>query len=117
MYILTISYKANLPSSFIDDLIKRHRTPQDSVIVKYTDDELPNGFVITRSDSLATQVEEVFPEVAKEREFANIVFREKRLMIENAKYSGDQLLKDENIKDRDIEDEDRKDTGIKRTRD
>ena len=52
MFILNIDINAKVDKSVIDRLVRIHETPQDPVVVLYTQTELPDGYAIVRYDGL-----------------------------------------------------------------
>jgi hypothetical protein len=52
MYILTIDVNGMVGQEKIDRLTRIHETPQDPVIVEYTEQSLPDGYTIAVFDGL-----------------------------------------------------------------
>ena len=52
MYIITIDINGNVPQHQIDRLVRIHETPQDPVLIEYSDLDIPDGLVITKFDGL-----------------------------------------------------------------
>jgi len=52
MYILTVDQHGKVGQKKIDRLKRIHETPQDPVVIVYTDIPLPDGYTITRFDGL-----------------------------------------------------------------
>ena len=52
MFILTVDNNSKISQAMIDRLVRIHETPQDPVIVKYSDISIPDGYVIERFDGL-----------------------------------------------------------------
>ena len=52
MYVLTIDTNGKVGQQMIDRLVRIHETPQDPVVVTYTDTALPDGYTISKFDGL-----------------------------------------------------------------
>ena len=52
MFVLTIDVNGKVGQEKINELVRIHETPQDPVVVKYTDTPLPDGYVIVPFDGL-----------------------------------------------------------------
>ncbi len=52
MYIITVDLNGNVGKEKIDRLKRIHETPQDPVIVVYTNRALPDGYTVSKSDEL-----------------------------------------------------------------
>lgn len=94
MYILTISNNSNLKPEFIAELKQRHQTEQEPVVTRYVDEDLPNGFVITKDDNLFDGVAKTYPEIIKDKDAKRIIHEQRRIIKENAKFSKDTSITD-----------------------
>jgi len=66
MFVITIGKDAKISDAFIQKKIKDHETPQDPVVVVYSELTIPNGFSITRFDGLVEQFVKANPKLAEE---------------------------------------------------
>jgi hypothetical protein len=55
MFILTIDTNSKIIQSQIDRLVRIHETPQDPVIIEYSELAIPDGIVITKFDGTVEQ--------------------------------------------------------------
>ena len=84
--------KKNHPvQGVIDEIVARHQTPQDAVIIKSTSENLPGGFTVLKEDDTLANVlkrDDTY-------KLADIKDRGKHIGYEKdgAKYSGDQVFK------------------------
>jgi hypothetical protein len=67
MYTLTIDVNGKVGQEKIDRLIRIHQTPQDPVVVVYTDTKLPDGYTISKFDGLVSHYVKANPEEAKQK--------------------------------------------------
>jgi len=66
MYVLTIDTNGKVGKEKIARLKRIHKTPQDPVIVVYTDTRLPDGYTVSKFDGLIEHFAKAKPEYAKE---------------------------------------------------
>lgn len=52
MFVLTVDTNGKVGKEKIDRLVRIHETPQDPVVVKYTDTPLPDGYTMSKFDGL-----------------------------------------------------------------
>ena len=52
MYILTIDVNGKVGQEKINRLVRIHETPQDPVVVTYTEQSLPDGYAVLKFDGL-----------------------------------------------------------------
>ena len=52
MYVLTVDVNGKIGATMIARLTRTHETPQDPVVVVYTNTSLPDGFTISKFDGL-----------------------------------------------------------------
>ena len=52
MLILKVDINGKVSKKMIRELVKRHETLQDPMVVEYTDLSIPDGFAISRFDGL-----------------------------------------------------------------
>ncbi len=94
IYILTIS-KSNPPDKdTIDRLVRIHTAPNISVVKKYTDDEIPNGFTIKKEDNLLGNLVKHDEELKRSIDLKHIqvIAEEKAILKRQAKFSHDTSI-------------------------
>ncbi|MFH2044488.1 MAG: hypothetical protein ABIK92_05015 [Pseudomonadota bacterium] len=70
MYILTIDVNGRVGQQKIDRLVRIHETPQDPVVVTYTDTKLPDGYTIDKFDGLVSHLVKSDPKYADDKNVA-----------------------------------------------
>ena len=79
------------PQEVINEVIERHQTLQDAIVIKRTDEDLPGGFEIIKEDDTLSNVlkrDDTY-------KLANVKDRGRHVGYEKdgAKHSGDQVFK------------------------
>ena len=67
MYVLTIDVNGKVGQEKIARLKKIHETPQDPVVVVYTDTKLPDGYTISKFDGLIKHFVASEPKYAEDK--------------------------------------------------
>jgi len=93
MFILKISKNADISSEEIAELVERHKTPQDDVLVVRTDEVLPNGFIIWREDRFLENIGKDMPEVKESLAFNIILAKQKEQIRKEEKLAKDRVGK------------------------
>jgi hypothetical protein len=65
MYILTVDQNGKVGQDKINRLVRIHETPQDPVVVVYTDTKLPDGYTVDRFDGLVKHLIMTDPKFAE----------------------------------------------------
>jgi hypothetical protein len=94
IYLLTISKKNPPDSKTIERLVRIHTTPTIDVIKKYVDDELPNGFVIDKKDSMLTYMvkNDIDLKETLDKKQVEVLVHEKIRLADAAKHSKDRSI-------------------------
>ncbi len=92
MQVISNEKKKNPPvQDVIDELIARHQTLQDAVVIKKTSEILPGGFGIIKEDDTLENIlrrdDKIKLTDVKDR------VRQAKYVKDGAKYSGDQTFK------------------------
>jgi hypothetical protein len=66
MFILTIDVNSKVGQEKIDRLVRIHETPQDPVVVTYTNTSLPDGYAIVKFDGLVSHLVKSEPKYAED---------------------------------------------------
>lgn len=93
MYILKISKNADISSEEIARLVKDHKTEQEDVLTLYTDQELPNGFIIWHEDGFIADIVRDLPEAEKSLDFNRILAKQKKVIRKEEKLAKDRAGK------------------------
>jgi len=67
MFVLTIDVNGKVGAEKIERLKRIHETPQDPVVVVYTDTKLPDGYTISKFDGLVKHLVMGEPKYAENR--------------------------------------------------
>lgn len=67
MFVLTIDQNGKVGQQKIDRLVRIHETPQDTVVVVYTDTSLPDGYTIDKFDGLVSHFIKSEPKYAEDK--------------------------------------------------
>jgi hypothetical protein len=65
MYIITVDQNGKVSQEKIDRLKRIHETPQDPVVVVFTDVSLPDGYTVGRFDGLVKHLIKSEPRYAE----------------------------------------------------
>jgi signal recognition particle receptor subunit beta len=66
MFILTVDTNGKVGQEKIDRLIRIHETPQDPVVVVYTNTKLPDGYTVDKFDGLVKHLVKSDPKFAED---------------------------------------------------
>ena len=94
IYILTIS-KVNPPDKdTIDRLVRIHTAPNISVVKKYVDEDIPNGFTIKKEDNLLLNIVKHDEDLKRSigQKHIQVIAEEKAILKRQAKFSHDISL-------------------------
>lgn len=94
IYVLTIS-KTNPPDmDIIERQVRIHTAPGLSVVKKYTDDEIPNGFTIKKEDNLLGNLVKNDKDLRMSMDFKHIqaIAEEKAILKRQAKFAKDTSI-------------------------
>jgi len=86
MFILTVDVNGKVGKEKIDRLVRIHETPQDPVVVTYTNTKLPDGYTIDRFDGLVKHL------VASEPKYAEDINVKKALHEQNERLSKEKFF-------------------------
>jgi len=77
MYVLTIDVNSKVSAEKIARLKRIHETPQDPVVVTYTDISLPDGYTIKKYDGLVEHLVISEPEYAENTDVKKALHEQK----------------------------------------
>lgn len=89
-YILNI-YKKAKKKPDIERFKRLYNNGQDGLIIRYTDEEIDKGFIITKEDNLIEKVADFKKDILDADMKARII-KQKKIIKDGARYSNDTSL-------------------------
>ena len=86
MFVLTVDENGSTTASQISRLVRIHETPQDPVVVVYTDVKLPDGYTINKFDGLVEHFIKSEP-ARKDDKNVKKALREQKIRIAKDKFA------------------------------
>ncbi len=77
MFVLTIDVNGKVGKEKIARLKRIHETPQDPVVVTYTNTKLPDGYTISKFDGLVSHLVKSEPKYAEDRNVKKALHQQK----------------------------------------
>ena len=77
MFVLTIDVNGKVGKEKIARLKRIHETPQDPVVVTYTNTKLPDGYTISKFDGLVSHLVKSEPKYAEDKNVKKALHQQK----------------------------------------
>ena len=87
MFVITVDVNGKTGANEIAKLTRMHETPQDPVVIVYTDEAIPNGYTITTFDGLIEHFIKAEPKYSDDKSVKKALHAQKEQLKKDKFYN------------------------------